>query len=83
MLTVIFCDCGGYHAKANCPEAWAGFNKWFDEGLKRNCPNNSCVRPRGHRGDCSPYAVDVENADRVPQRLIKRNPQPTAEEDRL
>ena len=64
--TVILCPCGGYHAKADCPKEWAEFNKWFAEGLNR-CTNALCVRPRHHRGDCSPYPVDAMNADRVSQ----------------
>lgn len=26
---VILCECGGYHAKADCPKRWEEFNAWF------------------------------------------------------
>lgn len=34
-VLVILCKCGGYHSKANCPVAWAEFNRWYDEGLAK------------------------------------------------
>jgi hypothetical protein len=64
---VILCDCGGYHAKADCPKRWTDFNAWFyaaGQPSNRTC-SATCVRPYMHRGDCSPFAVDTLNADRA------------------